>query len=183
VPFPFHNFERSHKPRRDFSTLSKLDRTLVRFHPQEDSITNFITTVNAMCISITLLSILRFFNPLSYRFHLFFHFLDRFWSYQDPILKSIPAQRRLTWSPVKKLEWCHLNGALIVVVVCKLYQWKELFPMLMLVHHIHTQHIFQDLVHSFYLPVCLKVICVLKLSWVPKASWKLVQNHPVNIDP
>jgi hypothetical protein len=25
-----------------------------------------------------------------------------------------------TWSPIKKLKWCHLNGALMVVVACKL---------------------------------------------------------------
>jgi hypothetical protein len=130
----------------------------VRFHAQEKLISNFIITVNMMRINITLLSILHFFNSLSYNFHLFFHFLDFFWSYQDPILNSIPAQWHLTRSPVKKLKRCHLNDTLIVFVVCKFYNWQELFPTFLLVHYIHTQHIFQNLVHYLYLPICLRVI-------------------------
>jgi hypothetical protein len=128
------------------------------FHPQEDSIANFVTMVDTVRIDITLLLILCFFDPLYYCFHVIFHFLDHFWSHQDPILKLIPTQRHLTWSPVKKHEIGHLNGALITVVICKFYQWQEFLPMLLLVHHVHTQHILQDLVCSFGLPVCLWVI-------------------------
>ena len=148
----------------EFITLSKLDWTLVWFHLQKNSITKFIIAVNVMRIDITLLSILRFLYPLSYGFHLVFHFLDHFRSPQDPILKPIPTQRRPTRSPVKKLERCHLNGALIIVVVCKFYQWQEFFPTLLLVHHIHTQHILQDLVCSLDLPVCFWVICDTKVK-------------------
>ena len=90
-PFLLYNLERSHEPRREFSTLSKLDGTLVQFHPQEDSITNFITTISAMRIDITLLSIMCFLDPFYYRLHFLFQLLDRFWSYQDPILKLIPT--------------------------------------------------------------------------------------------
>jgi hypothetical protein len=114
-------------------------------------------------------------NPFSYRLYLFFHFLDHFCSYQDPILKSIPTQRRLTGSPIKKLKRCHLNGALIVVVECKLYQWQELFPMFLLVHHVHTQHIFKDLVHHFCLPICLRVIRGIK---VKLGFQGLLENNP-----
>jgi hypothetical protein len=127
----------------------------VRFHPQENSVTNFLISVNAMRIDITLLSILHLFNPLYYHLHFFFHFLDCFWSYQDPILNSIPTQWRSKRFPLKEIKWFHLNGTLIVVVVCKLYHWQELFPMFLLVHHVHTQYIFQNLVHSFSLPICL----------------------------
>jgi len=117
---------------------------------------------------------MRFLDHFSYRFHLLFHFLDLFWSYEDPILKLIPTQRCLTWSPVKKLKRHHLNGALIVVVVCKLYQWQELFPKLFLVYHVHMQNILQDLVLSFCLPVCLWVIFGSQglLETTPKSSRK-----------
>jgi hypothetical protein len=50
----------------------------MRFNPQEDSIADLVTSVDSVRIGITLLSILRFFYPLSYGFHLLFHFLDRF---------------------------------------------------------------------------------------------------------
>ena len=114
--------------------------------------------IDTTCIDITLLSILCFLDPFPYCFHLIFHFLDHLWFHKEPILKPIPTQRRLTWSPVKKLKRRHLNGALITVVICKLCQWKEFFPMLLLVHHVHTQHILQYLVFSFGLPICLRVI-------------------------
>jgi hypothetical protein len=93
----------------------------MRFNPQEDSIADLITTVDSVRIGITLLSILRFFNPLSYGLHLLFYFLDRFWSHQDPILKPIPTQGRPTRSPIKKLKRRHPYGALITVVVSELY--------------------------------------------------------------
>jgi hypothetical protein len=102
--------------------------------------------------------ILCFFDPLYYCFQLIFHFLDHFWSHQDPILKSILTQRHPTSSPVKKLERHHINGALINVVIRKIYQWKELFPMILLVLNIHMKHILQDLFFSFSLPVYLRVI-------------------------
>jgi len=70
---PFHKFERPQKPRRDFRTLSKLNQTLVWFHPQENSVSNFIVVINVMHINITILPILCYFNPLSYHFHLVFH--------------------------------------------------------------------------------------------------------------
>jgi hypothetical protein len=158
MPLPLHNVERFHEPRRDFISLSNLDRTVMSFYLQEYSIANFLTTVDTVCIDITLLSILRFFDPLYYCFHLIFHFWDHFWSHQDPILKSIPTQRHPTWSPVKKLERLHLNGALVTVVICKFHQWQEFFPMHMLVHHVHAQHFFQDLVCSFDSSVSLWVI-------------------------
>jgi hypothetical protein len=41
------------------------------------------------------------------------------------------------------------------------------------------QNFLQDLVCSFHLPICLRVIHGTNLSWVPRASWKLVQNHLV----
>jgi hypothetical protein len=147
----------------------------MRFYPQEDSIANFVTTVNIMRIDITLLSILRFFDPLSYCFHLLFHLLYHFWSHQDPILKPIPNQRRLTRSPIKKLERHHLNGALVIVVICEFYQWKEFFPMLLLFHHVHAQHVFQDLVCSFGLPICIRVICSTK---VKLGSQGLLETSP-----
>jgi hypothetical protein len=147
----------------------------MQFYLQEDSIANFITTVDTTFIGITLLSILRFFNPLSYCFHLIFHFLDHFWSHQDPILKSIPTQRHLTRSSIKKLERCHLNGALVAIVISKFYQWQELFPTLLLVHHVHVQHAFQDLVCSFGMPVCLRVICSTKVKLGPQG---LLETSP-----
>jgi hypothetical protein len=93
----------------------------MRFNPQEDSIADLVTTVDSVRIGITLLLILCFFNPLSYGLHFLFHFLDRFWSHQDPILKPIPTQGHPTWWPIKKIKKCHLNGALVTVVVSELY--------------------------------------------------------------
>ena len=61
-PLSFHNLEGSHELGREFSSLSKLDRILMRLNPQEDSIVDLVTTVDSMRIGITLLSILRFFN-------------------------------------------------------------------------------------------------------------------------
>jgi hypothetical protein len=52
----------------------------------------------------------------------------------------------------------HLNGALVTVVVSELYQRQELLPTLLLVHHVHAQHVFQGLVRSFCLSVSLWVI-------------------------
>jgi hypothetical protein len=83
----------------------------MRFNPQEDSIADLVATVDSVRISITLLSIWRFFNPFSYGLHLLSHFLDRFWSHQDPILKPIPTQGRPTQSPIKKLK-----GAIFMVL-------------------------------------------------------------------
>jgi hypothetical protein len=62
------------------------------------------------------------------------------------------TQRHLKQSPIKKLERHHLNGALVTIVICEFYQWQELFPMLLLVHHVHVQPVFQDLVCSFVYP-------------------------------
>jgi hypothetical protein len=147
----------------------------MRFHPQEDSIANFVTTVNMMRIGITLMPILRLFYPLSYCFHLVFHFLDLFWSHQDLILKLIPTQRHSTRSPIKKLERRHLNGALITSFICELYQWEELFAMFLLVHSIHAQNILQDLVCFLGLPVYLQVICGTK---VKLGSQGLLETSP-----
>ena len=133
------------------------------FHPQEDFIANFITMVDMMCIDITLLSILNFFNHLYYCFHLLFNFLDQFWSHQDPILKPIQTQGRPTWSPIKEIKRRHLNGALVTVVVSELYERQEFLPTLLLVHHVHAQHVFQGLVRSFCLSVNLWVICSTKI--------------------
>jgi hypothetical protein len=73
-----------------------------------------------------------------------------------------PNSRRPTRSPVKELKQCHFNHTLVTFVVCKLYQWKEVFL------------VYPSISGSYV---------VLKINCVPKASWKLVQNHPVNIDP
>jgi hypothetical protein len=135
----------------------------VQFHPQENSVVNFIITVNAMHISINIMLIFHFINPLSYHLHLFFHLLDCFWFYQNLILKSPLTQWRPTRSSVKRLKRCHLNGTLIFVVTHKVYQWQELFVMHLLVHHIHTQHIFKNLVCSFCLLVSLRVLCCTKV--------------------
>jgi hypothetical protein len=110
-PLSFHNLERSHELGREFSSLSQLDRILMRLNPQEDSIVDLVTTVDSVRIGITLLSILRFIYPWYYGLYLLFHFLDRFWSHQDPILKPIPTQGRPTRSPIKKL-----NGAILMVI-------------------------------------------------------------------
>jgi hypothetical protein len=122
-----------------------------------------------------------FFNYFSYRLHLLLHLLDHLWSHQDPIRKSIPTQRCLTWSLVKKLKWCHLNHTLVTVIVCKIYQWQEVFPTFLLVHYIHTQHIFQNLVHSLYFSIYLKVIrCTeiqLRSQGLLETSPKLSSKH------
>jgi hypothetical protein len=123
----------------------------------------------------TLMSILRFFHPLSYRLYLFFQFLDCFWSYQDPILESIPTQRHLTRSPIKKLKWHHLNGALIVVVVHKLGQWTRTNPNIY-VGPTHTYATQPSQIGSFLQSSCLSQgHVVLNFSGVPKASW---ETHP-----
>jgi len=59
----------------------------------------------------------------------------------------------------------------------------------MLVHHVHKQHILQDLVHSFCLPICLWVICCTKvklgsqgiLETSPKSSYK--HRSSIGYDP
>jgi hypothetical protein len=158
MPLPLHNLESSHEHRTYFSSLSKLDQNRMQLYPQEDSIANLITSVDMVHINITLVLILLFFNPLYYCLDLFFHFLDHLWSHQDPILQLILNQRRPTWSTVKKLERHHINGALVTVVISKFYQWPEFFPTLLLVHHIHAQHVLQGLFRSFVLPVSLQVI-------------------------
>jgi hypothetical protein len=174
MPLLLHNVEGSHEPRREFITLSKLDRNIMRFYLQ-DSIANFVTMVETVCIDINLLSILCFFDPLSYCLHLIFHFLYFLWSHQDPIVKMIQTQRHPTRSPINKLERHHLNGALVTVVICEFYTWKELFPMLLLVHHVHEKHVFQDLVFSFGLLVCLRVIHSTK---VKLGSQGLLETSP-----
>jgi hypothetical protein len=153
------------------------------FYPQEYLIANIVTTVDMVRIDITLPAILHFFNPLSYCLHFIFHFLDLFWSHQDPILKPIPTQRSLTRSPVKKCERCHLNGAFVTFVIREFHQWKELFPMLLSVHHVHVQHVLQVLVHSFGLPVSLRLIRRTKVKLGSQGLLELVQNRPVTIDP
>ena len=153
------------------------------FHLQDDLITNFITTVDTVRISITLLLILRLFDPLSYCFHLIFHFLHRFWSHQDPILKPIQTQGCLTGLPLKKPERCHLNGSLITFFICKFYQWQEFFPILLLVHHIHAQHVFQGLVCMFCMSIRLWVIRSTKVKLSSQGLLETRPNRPVNTDP
>jgi hypothetical protein len=146
--------------------------------------------VDTVHIDITLLSIMCFFNPLSYCFHFLFHFFDRFSSHQDPILKPIPTQRHQTQSLIKKLKRCHLNGALVAVVISEFHQWQEFFPMIFLVHHVHAQHVLQGLVCSFGLSVSLRVIHSTKvklgsqglLETCPKSSSKhrsLIRYNPL----
>jgi hypothetical protein len=61
--------------------------------------------------------------------------------------------------------------------------------MFLLVHHANTQHIFQDLVHHFYLPVYFRVICGIKvklgfhglLETSPKSSCK--HQSSIRYDP
>jgi hypothetical protein len=138
-----------------------------------------------MRTDINFLSILHFLDPLSYSLHLIFPFLDHFWSHQGPILKSIPTKRCLTRSPIKKLEGHHLNVALVIIVIGEFYQWKEFFPMLLLVHHIHAKHVFQGLVHSFDLPVSVQVIPSTKVKLdsqgLLETSPKLSSKHRSSI--
>jgi hypothetical protein len=136
---------------------------------------HIVTTTDTTRIDITLLPILHFFDPLSYSLHLIFRFLDRFRSHHDPILKTIPTQRHLTRLPTKKIERHHLNGALVIVVISEFNQWKELFPTLFLVHHIHAQHVLQGLVRSFGFSVSLRVIHSTK---VKLCSQGLLENSP-----
>jgi hypothetical protein len=133
-----------------------------------------VTIADTMCIDITLLAILHFLGVLSYSLHLIFQLLDRFSSHQDPILKSIPTQRNLTWSPIKDIKRRHLNRALVNVFIREFYMWKKFFSMLLLVHHIHAQHVFQGLLYSFGLPICLRVICSTKFKSGSQGLWKLV---------
>jgi hypothetical protein len=147
----------------------------MRFYLQEDLIANFVTTVDTVRIDINLLPILCFFHPLSYCLHLIFHFLDQFWSHQDPILKPIPTQRRPTRFPINKLERRHLIGALVTVFIREFYQWKEFLPTLPLVHHVHVQHVLQDLVCSFGFPVYLRVI---RSTKVKLGSQGLLETSP-----
>jgi hypothetical protein len=123
-----------------------------------------LTMVNTTRICITLGSILRFLDPLSYSFHLIFHFLDLLLVPPGPYPQVIPNSRHLTRSPIKKMERHHLNGALVNVVISEFYKWKLFLPMLPLVHHVHSQHIFHGLVRSFGLPVSLQVICSTKVK-------------------
>ena len=55
--------------------------------------------------------------------------------------------------------------------------------MLLLVHHIHAQHVFQGLVRSFGLPVRLWVIRSTKVKLGSQGLLEAIPNHPVNIDP
>jgi hypothetical protein len=114
-------------------------------------------------------------HPFSYCFHFLFHFLDHFLSHQDPILKPISTQRHPTWSPVKKLKRCHLNGSLVTIVISEFYQWKEFFQSLLLVHYVHVQHVLQGLVGSFDLSVSLRVIHSTK---VKLGSQGLLETSP-----
>jgi hypothetical protein len=155
------------------------------FFPQQYSIANIITTVGAMCINIIVLLIMRFLDPLSYCFHLIFHFLDHLWFHRDPILKSIPTQKHPTWSPIKKLKRGHLNGALLTVLISEFYQWQEFFPMLMLVHHVHVKHVFQDLVCLFGFLFYIRVIRGTKVKLgsqgLLETSPKLPSKHRFSI--
>jgi hypothetical protein len=130
----------------------------MRFNSQEDSITKLIIAVDMVRIVITLLPFMHFFTPLFYCLHFLFHFLDSFCSHQDPILKPIQTQRCLIQSPINKRERRHLYGALVIVVIREFHQWQEFFPMILLVHHVHVQHVLQGLVCLFGLPISLQVI-------------------------
>jgi hypothetical protein len=66
-----------------------------------------------------------------------------------------PFQRCTTSTVVESFERCHLETFLITVVVREFSQWQALVPIVPIVHHKCTEHIFSYLVHMLCLTIGL----------------------------
>ena len=100
--------------------LSETDRTLVRTHPQEDSIPNLILSINSLRINILLLSILCLSQALSDQGNLLLHLLNQLRTNRYSIPDPVPTQRCPARSPIQGLIRWHTYGCVVPIVIGKL---------------------------------------------------------------
>src|SRR6185436_8351221 len=70
----------------------------------------------------------------------------------------IPIQRSRALSTIQCLKWGLLQTGLVAVVVRKLSIRQALIPTSTILNSTSSQHIFQHLVGSLCLPICLRMI-------------------------
>jgi hypothetical protein len=80
---------------------------------------------------------------------------DKIWAKGHPLARFNPVQRCTTSAVVENFKRCHLETILITVIVRELSQWQTLVRTVLVVHHTRTEHIFEHLVHTLYLTICL----------------------------
>jgi hypothetical protein len=68
-----------------------------------------------------------------------------------------PIERCMESSSVENIKWCHFQTLLVAVVVQELGPGQILAPTTLILHDAGSQHVFQDLVHSFCLAVHLRM--------------------------
>jgi hypothetical protein len=56
------------------------------------------------------------------------------------------------------MEWCHFQTGLIAIIVGEPCQGQTLVPTPVKVQDACSQHIFQNLIYSFRLTICLRMI-------------------------
>jgi hypothetical protein len=70
-----------------------------------------------------------------------------------PLTRFNPVRRCVASVVIEFFERCHLETLLITVVIREFSQWQALVPTVSVVHHIRTEYILKDLVHSLYLTI------------------------------
>jgi hypothetical protein len=83
---------------------------------------------------------------------------DKIGAKGHPLTRFNLVQRCTTSVTVESFKRCLLEPLLITVVLRELSQWQTLVPTVPIVHHACTEHVFQHLVHTFYLTIGLLVI-------------------------
>ena len=88
---------------------------------------------------------------------------------------------RPTPAIMERLKWSHLNTRVIIVIISKLINQRQMIvPNTLEVNHICSQHIIQGLNSPFSLIICLWMKIVLSLTWLPRCFWNDLQNWEVN---
>ena len=90
-------------------------------------------------IYIDFLSILCHFKILLYDTNLFFHILKHIQSYMNFVNWITPANRIITTTTIECIKRGHPQGLLVSIIISELFQWAIIFPLSLLVHHIHPQ--------------------------------------------
>ncbi|MGZ7142598.1 hypothetical protein ACXWOE_09255, partial [Streptococcus pyogenes] len=70
----------------------------------------------------------------------------------------VPTQRGATLSSEQGFIWGHLDAGLVTVVVGELSVGETTIPCALEVQGTCSKHVLQDLVNSFCLPICLRVV-------------------------
>ena len=140
-PNPFKNIERPTKSRCQLGTGSNPQGALLGVHTQVHLFPNLKLLEQPVLICIYFMYVLCCLQILIYYLYFLFHFYQCVCSNQHHVNWITPTDGSITTFPIQCLKWTHPKILLIPIFIIKLNQWKVLLPFLLLVHHVHPQHI------------------------------------------